>query len=58
MPFDDTRLLLYQILRGDALIVDHTANGLGKHISHAELLHLMATLCVRDRVCEHNLLKC
>lgn len=58
MIFDDNRLRLYQILRRDALIVDYTADGLGKHVSHAELLHLMATLGVRDRVCEHDLLEC
>ena len=58
MIFDDNRLRLYQILRGDALIVDYTADSLGKHVSNAELLHLMATLGVRDRVCEHDLLKC
>ena len=48
---------LHQILRRNALVVNHTANGLGEEVGHTELLHLGATLCVGDGVGEHNLLQ-
>ena len=45
------------VLRRDTLVVDHTADGLSKHVGHGELLHLVTTLGVRNRVGEHNLRK-
>ena len=48
---------LYDIQVADALVVDDTTDGLGKHVGYRQLLNLSAALCVGDRVCEDNLLE-
>ena len=41
----------------DALVLDDTTDGLGEGVGNGQLLDLGATLCVGDRVGEHNLLE-
>ncbi len=48
---------LYKVLRRDALVLDHSADGLGQQVGDGELLDLGTALGVGDGVGEDNLLK-
>ena len=48
---------LYKVLRRDALVGDHSADGLGQQVGDGELLDLGTALGVGDGVGEDNLLK-
>lgn len=48
---------LYKVLRRDALVLDHSADGLGQQVGDGDLLDLGAALGVGDGVGEDNLLK-
>ena len=65
MPVIDTSSLfilcfvsgLNDVLVADALVLQHAADGLCKHIGHAELLHLGALVVVGNGVGEDNFLQ-
>ena len=44
-----------EILTADALILEHSANGFGKHVGNRELFYLCSAVRVGDRVGEDNL---
>ena len=48
---------LYKVLRRDALVLDHSADGLGQQVGDGDLLDLGTALGVGDGVGEDNLLK-
>lgn len=48
---------LYKVLRRDALVLDHSADGLGQQVGDGNLLDLGTALGVGDGVGEDNLLK-
>ncbi len=48
---------LYKVLRRDALVFDHSADGLGQQVGDGDLLDLGTALGVGDGVGEDNLLK-
>ena len=48
---------LYKVLRRDALVLDHSADGLGQQVGDGDLLDLGTALGVWDGVGEDNLLK-
>ncbi len=48
---------LYKVLRRDALVGDHSADGLGQQVGNGDLLDLGTALGVGDGVGEDNLLK-
>ena len=48
-------LLLDEILRRDAFVFHHAADGFGQHTRHGEFFHLGAIAAVGDAVGEYHL---